>query len=239
MSLFRTPEKPGSVTFMLRGGPDVDLLRFALGLAPRGRKAKPLAVIGTDRSPNFYAGDKTIGSFVLVEAKTLAEIEASIAEVRRRKRSFSGVVINSVTDWWNAQLEAHEVVTKDGGRVVPPRAWRVLREEREQQIRALQSLPFPVVLICEERPVFERTEAELREVGTREDTDKKEAYLSDVRLRLFSRAGTECAEVLKDRTGRFPMGAIVEKPAISMWLPPSVVELVQAQIERTQKGASA
>ena len=131
MSVFHPPEKPLGLTFMLRGEPGTGKLRFALGiprLAKTRGKAKPVAVIGTDRSANFYASDPAIGPFVLVEAKTLAEIDAAIAEVKRRKRSFSGVIIDSVTDWWNAQLEAHEVVTKDGGRVVPPRAWRVLRE---------------------------------------------------------------------------------------------------------------
>src|SRR2546428_6233345 len=108
------------------------------------------------------------------------------------------------------------------------RAWRAVRDEHERRLRILQSLPLHVVLISEERPIYERVGEELREVGTREDTDKKDGYLADVRLRFFAKDGRPYAEVLKDRTGRFAMGAVVEDPSAELWLGPSTSTTVPA-----------
>ncbi|HVO29210.1 MAG TPA: hypothetical protein VMV18_00665 [bacterium] len=53
MTLFRTPERPASLTFMLRGEPGTGKTRFALGLTRHAARKKPVAVIGAARGVSF------------------------------------------------------------------------------------------------------------------------------------------------------------------------------------------
>ena len=216
-SLFKQPGEARNVTFMIRGEAGSGKTRFALGL--KRVTGLPVAYVGTDRGAKFYANDPEIGGFLQVESRDADVIDSALGELNADSgKSFGGVVVDTVTDWWNAEQRKFEVKGKDGKPVIPMRAWRPLREGHEQKLRGLQALPLHVVLVCEEKPVYERDGEELREVGTKEDSDKKDSYVSDVRLRFFVRNGRFFAEVLKDRTGKFEMGAIVENPKVEMWV---------------------
>ncbi len=225
MSLFKKPDAPAGITFMIRGEPGSGKTRFALG-AKRVTKL-PCAYIGTDRGAMFYQNDPALGGFLQVETREAKEISAAIAELREDwGRSFGAVIVDTVTDMWSAEQRDFEKVAKDGKVQIPMRAWRPLRGGHEQKLRDLQALPMHTFLICEEKPIFEKRqqgeEVEIIEVGSREDSDKKDSYVCDVRLRLFIQDGGFYAEVLKDRTGTFPMGEIVENPAVEMWIKAAV-----------------
>jgi hypothetical protein len=232
-SLFSKPGDPAGITFMIRGEPGSGKTRFALG-AKRITKL-PVAYIGTDRGAKFYKDDPEVGGFLQVETRDAKTIDNAIAELAQDDGdSFGAVAVDTVTDMWTAEQKEFEKEKKgkDGKPVkyIPINSWRPMREGHENKLRKLQALPLHVFLICEEKPIYEKIGggadgegAELREVGSKEDADKKDSYVCDVRLRFFvDRSNPEqavfCAEVLKDRTGTFTMGEIVDNPRVEMWV---------------------
>jgi hypothetical protein len=216
MSVFTRPNDPEGITFMLRGEAGSGKTRFALGA--RRLAGKTVAYVGNDRGARFYRDDAEVGGFVHVEGADVALTDRAIDEVEKDAgRTFGALVIDTVTELWNATQGKYEKQGKDGVSQVPMRAWRPLRAEHEARLRRIQALPLTVFLICEEKPIYEKDGDERHEVGTREDADKKDSYVSDVRLRFFVERKTFKCEVLKDRTGTFAMGTIVENPRIEMW----------------------
>jgi hypothetical protein len=216
MSLFKKPSDPVGITFMLRGEAGSGKTRFALGA--KRITGKPVAYIGNDRGAKFYQNDADVGGFQAIETSDLVVIDQALAELEKDGgRSFGALVLDTVTDLWNATQGKYEKPGKDGGRGVPMRAWRPLREEHETRLRRAQAMPMHVFLICEEKVIYERHGDDVREVGSREDADKKDSYVSDVRLRFYLDGKRFLAEVLKDRTGTFPMGHVLENPRVEMW----------------------
>lgn len=214
-SPFRTPARSEGLLFLVRGEPGAGRTRFALGLA-RGA-TKPIAILGNDRGARSYARQAGATDTVYVPLEDTAMLDRALAELEDHTGNYGGVIIDSITDWWKAEQKKHET-EHDGHRTIAMRAWRTIREEHEDRLRILLSLGLHVILLAEERPIFERHGDALVEVGSREDTDRKDAYLADVRLRLFTRGGRTFAEVLKDRTGRYAMGAVVEDPCADLWI---------------------
>jgi hypothetical protein len=226
MSLFKKPDAPLGLTFMLRGQPGTGKTRFALG-ACRVTKL-PCAYLGTDRGAALYRDDPEVGGFLAVETRESEVIDAALAELREDwGKSFGAAVVDTVTDVWNAEQKEFEVTGADGNTGIPMRAWRPLRDKHEQKLRDLQALPLHTFLICEEKPIYEKKivgkEVTLVEVGSREDADKKDSYVCDIRLRMFTEGDGFFAEVLKDRTGTYPLGSIVENPRVEMWIKGAVV----------------
>ena len=146
-----------------------------------------------------------------------AAFDKALGSLEKNPARCGGVVVDTLTDLWHAEQRDFEIVAKTGAKVITPHGWRSLSEAHEARIRRLQKLPCHIVLIAEEKPVSEYVNDELREIGTREDTDKKDGYLADVRLRLFAAGGKFFAEVLKDRTGRFGAGYVLENPSLELW----------------------
>lgn len=225
MSLFKKPEAPAGITFMVMGQPGTGKTRFALGVK---RVTKlPCAYIGTDRGSKFYVNDPEIGGFLQVETRDAKTIDAAIKELEDDwGASFGAAVVDTVTDMWSAEQKDYEKPGKDGAVGISMRSWRPLRNGHEEKLRRLQGLPMHVFLVCEEKPIYEKRilkgkdgdEVDLVEVGSKEDADKKDAYVCDVRLRFFIDNGAFCAEVLKDRTGTYAMGEIIENPTVEMWV---------------------
>lgn len=224
MSLFKKPDDPAGITFMVRGDAGTGKTRFALGV--KRVTNLPCAYIGTDRGAQFYKDDPEVGGFLQVETRDPKVIESAIKELREDwGKTFGAVVVDTITDLWTAEQKTFEKVKRKGDseiKFIPIGSWRPMREAHEQKLRDLQELPVHTFLICEEKPVYERSgsgeDAELKEVGSREDSDKKDSYVSDVRLRFYTERGRFYAEVLKDRTGTFPMGEVVEDPRVEMWI---------------------
>lgn len=228
-SLFKKPEDPAGITFMLRGDAGTGKTRFALGV--KRVTQLPCAYIGTDRGTKFYKDDPEVGGFLAVETRDAKVIDAAIDELADDwGKTFGAAVVDTITDLWSAEQKLFtkkKTKKKTDGTVeeteyIPINSWRPMREGHEAKLRRLQSLPLHTFLICEEKAVYQRNgtgeEAELVEVGSREDADKKDSYVSDVRLRFFILEGRFYAEVLKDRTGTFPMGEVIENPRVEMWI---------------------
>lgn len=228
MSVFRKPATPNGLIFLLRGEPGTGKTRFALGLARL--TPKRVAILGNDRGAARVAGDPAFGNVAHLPITDASSVDAALAELEDHRADFGGVIVDSITDWWNAEQKKHEI-EKDGERVIPMRAWRTIREEHEDRLRILTSLGLPVILVSQKRPLWERVAGEIREIGSREDTDKKDSYLADVRLRFFAKNGAPHAEILKDRTGRFRMGAVVEHPTVEAWLDASSTSTTAPALE--------
>lgn len=221
MSLFKKPGDPAGITFMIRGEPGSGKTWFGLGL--KRVTGLPVAYIGLDRGAKFYKDHPEVGGFLAVESRDADTIESAIKElVEDDGRSYGAVVLDTVTDLWNAEQKKYEKKGKDGNVFIPMRAWRPLREGHEQKLRDIQALPIHVVLICEEKAIYEKRgsgeQVELVEVGSKEDADKKDAYICDVRLRFYIIDGVRYAEVLKDRTGTYAAGDVVKEPRPEMWV---------------------
>ena len=214
-SPFRKPAKPEGLVFLVRGEAGVGKTQFALGLARCSDKH--IAVLGSIESARSYARAPVSAKVAYVPIADTSVIDRALADLEDHANQYGGAIVDTITDWWKAEQRKHET-EREGRRTIAMRAWRTIREEHEDRLRILQSLGLPVILLAEERPIFEKDGDTVHEVGAREDTDRKDAYLADVRLRLYTRNGTTFAEVLKDRTGRYAMGAVVENPRIDLWI---------------------
>ena len=214
MTKTATQTKTG-ITFLVRGEPGSGKTRFALGLGRISQKR--VAWFGRDRVFLFTPEDPALGGFVQKHDESASAFDRALGALERSPARCGGVVIDTITDLWHAEQRDFEIIAKTGAKVITPHGWRSVSEAHEGRLRRLQKLPCHVVLIAEEKPVYEYVNDERREIGTREDTDKKDSYLADVRLRLFASGGKFFAEVLKDRTGRFLAGYIVENPSLEMW----------------------
>jgi hypothetical protein len=222
MSLFKQPESAVGITFMIMGPPGSGKTRFALGAK---RVVGRVAYVGTDRGAKFYKDDPEVNGFLQVESRDIDVIRSAIDELTASQANgFGAVVIDTVTDLWEGEQSKFLIQTKKGP-MIPLRSWKPLRDGHEKLLRSLQALPVHVFLICEEKPIYVRVggeedgdHVELKEIGSREDADKKDSYVSDVRLRFFIDKKTFFCEVLKDRTGTFPMGKVIENPRPEMWL---------------------
>jgi len=212
-SLFKPPSEPAGITFMLRGEPGSGKTWFALSL--KRATGKPVAYIGTDRGAKFYGKHPEVGGFLAVEARDAKIIREAVDELASgAAANFGGVVLDTVTDTFTAE----QVPYLGANGIVPLQKWKPLRDGHEKLLRKIQALPLHVMLICEEKPIYERVDGDLKEIGTKEDADKRDAYACDVRLRFFLKDKRFFAEVLKDRTGTFPMGKVVENPKPEMWI---------------------
>ncbi len=194
------PRAPENLVFEVRGEDGAGKTRFALGIART--TPKKVAILGNDRGAAKVAGRATFGNVVHVPIRDASSLDAALAELEDRREEFGAVIVDSLTDWWSAEQKKH-VIEEDGEPLIPPRAWRVIRAEHEDRMRILLSLGVPLILLSEERPLWER-----------------DAHLADIRLRLFQKDGRAHAEVLKDRSGRTRMGAVVENPTVELWLRP-------------------
>jgi len=213
MSLFKKPGEPAGITFMLRGEPGSGKTWFGLSL--KRATGKPVAYIGTDRGAKFYGKHPEVGGFLAVEARDAALIVSAVDELHEgAAEKFGGVVLDTVTDTFTAEQQKY--LGSNG--IVPLQKWKPLRDGHERLLRKIQALPLHVMLICEEKPIYERVDGDLKEIGTKEDADKRDAYACDVRLRFFLKDKRFFCEVLKDRTQTFPMGKIVENPKPEMWI---------------------
>lgn len=239
MSVFQRPNDPTGITFMVRGEAGSGKTRFALGA--RRLAGKTVAYVGNDRGARFYRDDPEVGGFLHVEGADVALTDRAIEEVEKDAGwTFGALVLDTVTELWNATQGKYERPDKHGVLGVPLRAWRPLRAEHEARLRRIQALPMLVFLICEEKIIYEKDGDELKEVGSREDADKKDSYVSDVRLRFFTKAKKFYCEVLKDRTGTFEMGHIVENPRIEMWAKAITAddEIARPLVERVERIAN-
>src|SRR5262249_544987 len=161
--------------------------------------------------------DPEVGGFLQVESRDVDKIRAAIRELAdTNAEGFGAAVVDTVTDLWEAEVAK---AMPNGSDI---RKWKPLRDGHEALLRALQALPGHVFVICEEKPIYEKRTngglVELVEVGSKEDSDKKDSYVCDVRLRLFIEGKKFKCEVLKDRTGTFAMGHIIENPRPEMWI---------------------
>ena len=218
MSLFRQPEEAKNITIMVRGGPGVGKTVFALGVK-RCIEGKKVAYISNDRGANFYSVDPEIGGFLQVETNDITLVRQAVDELKADAgKNFGAVIVDTVTGVWDSEQSKFEKLGRDGVKRITQAAWRPMRSAHEQLLRDLQALPLHTILICEEKPNYVRKGEDLLEEGTKEDADRKDSYVCDVRLRLFIEGKTYCAEVFKDRTRLYGYGDIVENPKVELWI---------------------
>ncbi len=208
----RLPD-PNGITFLVRALRGFGRTAFALGLARL--TPKRILVIGRDRGIASIT-NLPVRRIEYRPIHDVSSIDAALAELEDHRVDFGGVVVDTLTDWWTAEKRKRHVFDD----AIGPRGWKVIKDEHECRLRILQSLGLPVVLLADQRPIWEwAADRGATVVGDREDTEKTDACLADVRLRFFRKAGRRCIEVLKDRTGRFAMGAVVKDPALEAWIP--------------------
>lgn len=234
MSLSRRLPDPNGITFLVRGWRGSGRTAFALALARL--TPKRILVIGEDRGIAALMNPPPSSPIDYRPIRDVSSIDAALAELEDHRDEFGGVVVDTVTDWWTAEKRKHHVFDD----AITIRDWRVIKDEHECRLRILQSLGLPVVLLADERPFWDLRGAieSLSIVGSREDTEKNDANLADVRLRFFRRGGRRCVEVLKDRTGRFAMGAVVKDPTLEAWIPSAFTTALGRKTKRAHRRAA-
>ena len=106
---------------------------------------------------------------------------------------------------------------KDGGTYIPRDAWGSIKRAHDDLVRRLINLPMHVLIIAQEKPLYQKVGNDMEVVGFTIDADKKDEYMFDTVARFFVENGVRCAGIDKDRTQRTKTLDKIENPTFSLW----------------------
>lgn len=234
----RDPSKLRAITFMLHGDAGTGKTFFAL--ASKKWTGKPVAYIGNDDSSDAFLDHPEIGGYHPLETSSLETLEEGIQYMEAGGwNEYGAIVLDTTTEVYRLIQKQYETskrwdkfkkqwVACDA--FIPKNAWRTIKDTHLGFLRRLRRLPIHTFLIAEEKIVFKTVlgsdgKEELAEAGTREDSDKKDRYICDVRLRFFkNEQGKRCAEIFKDRYAHItgfsdePPNNVLVAPHAGLWI---------------------
>jgi len=217
MSLFSNNSPLAGLSFSVFGGPGSGKTTFAL--KAKLATGKRVAYIGSDNGAKTYLHHPEFGGFAFLETRDPEKTQAAVDEILSGAwKNFGAVVGDTVTDWWEAVQQRAMRPCKDGSLVVPKNAWTKIKQEHDAKLRDLTALPIYSFFLYEEKEIMEERGDQLVRVGVREESNKKDGHVPDVRLRFGVKAGKYLAEVYKDRLGLFAQGSLIENPTPEPWI---------------------
>ena len=192
-----------------------------------------IVAIDSEAGMEFYKGNKNLK--YILNTTSADELEEAMAEIEDELIDEIGtLVIDSETKIYeNQQHSALNLVEKRARKKgqsvedanISQREWgkiKMISKRMQSEKIKLSSMGINVVSIAQMKEIKEKKGDTFVVTGYAPDSGKGIEYDYDVVLRLFTekdKSGSEIykAEVLKDRTGTFKRGQVIENPNYNMW----------------------
>lgn len=203
MALVSGPEKVGKTYLALCGTP------------------RPLAVIDTEGSAQYYVGREGFEPFDLIHTKSYREVVAALDWIAANPGAYTSLVLDSISVLYSVLQDAAVAartarVVKDGGDPadvdIEQREWGRIKRLNKALMARLMNLGINVIVTAREKDLIERRNGEQVKTGVKPDADKGIGYDAALLVRLTHPNGHRVATVLGDWSGVHGPGAEIESP---------------------------
>lgn len=214
---FSKPEaiKP-TIMALVSGSEGVGKTYIVLKDAPR-----PLAVIDSEGSAQFYVGREGFAPFDLIHTKSYREVMVALDYIEANPGVYASLVIDGGTVLYSVLQDAAvaartaKVVAQGGDPAdvdIEMREWGRIKRLHKALMSRLMNLPVNVLMTAREKDLTERRGSENVKIGVRPDADKGIGYDFALTVRLSRDGGKRTAKVTKDWSGVHGADAIIVDP---------------------------
>jgi len=143
-------------------------------------------------------------------------------------RNYRTFIIDPVTLIWTLLQQERQAYKEDNARrkktnetdleTFTTRDWNIVKKMHKGVIDEISALPHNVILIAREKPVVKMVNGE--PVPTGEITfegEKNTIYAVDFALRLYMEGKKRCIGIVKDRSGHYDSGTVIEEPTFELF----------------------
>lgn len=239
---FLRPEaiKP-TVMALISGPPKVGKTYLALQGAPR-----PMAVIDSEGSAQWYVGRKGFEPFDLIHTKSYRELRASLDWIKANPGTYKTLVLDSISVFYSVLQDAAvaartaQVVARGGEPTdvdIEMKDWGRIRRLNKALMAELMNLPLNVLVTVREKDAVERQGGEFVKIGVKPDADKGIEYDAALLIRLdgppHRKDGKRIALSLGGWTEGLPPGTEVADPTWANLFEPLLARGGNAMATRT------
>ena len=185
MSVFKKAIEANRHIKMLAYGPSGSGKTW-FGLAAKEclSKGRHVAYVGNEKGAVHYAKIPELSGFYQINTRDLTKVDIAVAELETGRTDFGLVVVDTLTDMYKSRQRIFER-KKDGGTYIPRDAWGSIKRAHDDLVRRLINLPMHVLIIAQEKPLYQKVGNDMEVVGFTIDADKKDEYMFDTVARFF------------------------------------------------------
>jgi hypothetical protein len=232
MPFVKPEKKREGVKFLIYG-------ESGSGKTPTGLSFPNQAFIDSDSGANFYDDDN-----ILVTTSTLSfkELNEDLDDLEMEEELFEQIetfTVDSITRFYeNLQHAMNKVAERRAlrkGRAAEEEGMsfrehgkmKLYYDEFFARLLGYSKQGKNLVFIAEQKDKNENIGGDIRKVGVMPNMPKDSEFDFDVVIRTFNEKGQPKGEIIKDRTGTFKVGEVVDRPNYELW---------KDAIEKAQKG---
>lgn len=188
--------------------------KTCFGLDAKNHGLGPVAVLSNEAGDVHYIKHPRWGGFDRLPTQKLEEMEEAIKYVEENPGAYGTLVVDTVTGIYEGLVQAK---AKDDGSV-NVKSWGLIKRKWRSLMARLNNLPINIVAVVHENDLVEvDPNGSSRVVGQKLDAEKTFERNPDVLIRVKLANGKRSALVLKDRTGTYQTGQVVEDAHIGLW----------------------
>lgn len=188
--------------------------KTVFGLDAKNHGLGRVAIISNEAGDVHYIVHPKWGDFDRLPTQSIGELEQAISYLEQNPTEYGTLVLDTVTGVYEALVGAK---AKDDGSV-NVKAWGLIKRKWRSLMARINNLPVNVIAVVHENDIVEQdNEGKSKVVGHKLDAEKTFERNPDVLIRLGLVDGKRVCKVLKDRTGTFQAGDVVQDPNLGMW----------------------
>lgn len=211
---FSKPEAVGRhLKIAVTGKPGTGKTVF--GVAARKYGMGRVAIISNEAGDVHYIQHPEWGDFDRLPTQRIEQLEEAISYIEANPGEYGTLVIDTVTGVYEALVSAK--AKEDGS--VNVKSWGLIKRKWRSLMARINNLPLNVVEVVHENDITETDDktGKMAVVGQKLDAEKTFERNPDTLIRLGVVDGKRVCRVLKDRTGIFQAGEVVQDPNIGLW----------------------
>ena len=189
--------------------------KTVFGLAAQSHGLGKVAVVSNEAGDVHYIKHEKWGGFDRLPTQKIEQLEEAINYIESSPGEYGTFVIDTVTGVYESLVSA--AAKADGS--VNVKSWGLIKRRWRSIMARINNLPANIVAVVHENDISETDDktGKTTIVGQKLDAEKTFERNPDVLIRLGVMNGRRFARIIKDRTGTFQAGEVVEEPHIGMW----------------------